>query len=176
MARSVFDLESEDRVESPEKLNEYIRVAEPGVWAGVLALVLVLAAFIAWGFIGRVPESVNFRGVVDKNSHFRIDVFVDASQYTGSNLVGKEVTYELPDGKTGKGKVIDSDIMRVPLSRDEIKKLLVSDFLVSRLVSADYTYIVQVEPQDDLSQYSDYQLADVMIITDEIQPIQFLLK
>ena len=65
MARSVFNFESEDRVESPERLNEYIRVASPGVWVMVSALVLVLVAFLVWGFTGRIPETSTLKGVVD---------------------------------------------------------------------------------------------------------------
>ena len=62
MARSVFDFENEDRVESPERLNEYIRVAGPGTWVMISALVLVLVAFVLWGFIGTIPETVTVQG------------------------------------------------------------------------------------------------------------------
>ena len=73
----MFDFENEDRVESPERLNEYIRVANPGTWVMVSALLLVLAAFIAWGLIGTIPRSVTLKGVVDKSTGYSLDVVVD---------------------------------------------------------------------------------------------------
>lgn len=173
MAKSIFDFESEDRVESPERLNEYIRVANPGVWVGICALILVLAAFIVWGFTGRIPETASFKGVVDGTNHFKLDVVVDASQYAGKNLVGKEVSYYLPDGITRKGTVTDST--ELPLSGQELTDILESDYLSASLISSDYSYLIEVTPEDNLADY-DLQIAHVTVITDEVKPIYFLLR
>ena len=172
MRRSVFDFENEDRVESPERLNEYIRVANPGTWVMVSALLLVLAAFIAWGLIGTIPRSVTLKGVVDKSTGYSLDVVVDASQFTGESLVGKEATYYLPSGSAGKGKIVRAT--DTPLSREEMAGVLESDFLASSLVYSDYSYILLLEPEEDLTEHG-LEIGQVTIIVDEVRPVSFLL-
>ena len=173
MPRSVFDFENEDRVESPERLNEYIRVAKPGTWVMVSGLLLVLVAFIAWGFIGTIPKSVTLKGVVDESTNYSLDVVVDASQFSGKSLVGKEATYRLPSGATGKAKVTKAT--ETPMSREEMTNVLESDFLASSLVDSDYSYVLLVQPEENLSDHG-LEIGQVTVITDEVQPVSFLLR
>ena len=51
---NIFRKESLDRISSPEKLNDYIRVTTPSVWLVLLAIVLLLAGVIAWSVFGTV--------------------------------------------------------------------------------------------------------------------------
>ena len=55
MEQSVFRKESLERVNSPEQLNEYIRVPSPSMWLVVGALALLLLGFAIWGVFG-APE------------------------------------------------------------------------------------------------------------------------
>jgi hypothetical protein len=55
MEQSVFRKESLERVNSPEQLDEYIRVARPSVWLVVGALALLLLGFGIWHVVGS-PE------------------------------------------------------------------------------------------------------------------------
>lgn len=43
MNQQLFRKKSVDKVSSPEQLNEYIRVANPGVWMVLAAIVILLA-------------------------------------------------------------------------------------------------------------------------------------
>ena len=58
MEKSIFRNTSMQRLRSPEQLNEYIRVANPGVWLILGAIVLLLAGVIVWGSFGTIPFSV----------------------------------------------------------------------------------------------------------------------
>ena len=171
MAKSIFNFESEDRVQSPERLNEYIKVATPGVWVMALALLLVLTAFVIWGFTGRIPRLVTLRGGVDPTSDHVIYATVDAARYDIKLLMEKDVEFKLPSGVNGRGKVVDTT--KVPLSREEIDKNLESDFLASALVSSDYSNILKVETDVDLSQ-SALEVGEVTVIVDEVPPISFI--
>lgn len=57
MEQSVFRKESLERVNSPEQLDEYIRVARPSVWLVVGALALLLLGFGIWHMFG-APEAL----------------------------------------------------------------------------------------------------------------------
>ena len=51
---TLFRKSSMDRLRSPEQLNEYIRVARPGVWLVLAAIILLLAGVVVWGVFGSV--------------------------------------------------------------------------------------------------------------------------
>ena len=58
MNEQLFRKKSVDKVSSPEQLNEYIRVANPGVWMVLAAIVILLAGVVVWGFIGHLDTTL----------------------------------------------------------------------------------------------------------------------
>lgn len=80
MNEEIFRKKSLDRINSPESLNDYIRVTTPGLWILLSSIIILLIGVTVWGVLGRID-------VWD-------DVKVEASQnevvcYAESNLVGK---------------------------------------------------------------------------------------
>ena len=51
---TIFRQKSIDKVSSPEKLDDYIRVTTPSVWVTLIAIVLLLVGGIVWGIFGEV--------------------------------------------------------------------------------------------------------------------------
>ena len=173
MANSIFDFESRARVQSPEQLKKYIRVATPGIKVMIFAMFLVLAAFILWGITGRIPKVATFKCGVDPMPGHHIYALVDPAKYDVEKFVGKEVEFKRPSGISGRGKAIDGTTP--PLSREEIAQILKSDFLTNALVTADYSNVLEVEPEDDLS-LNRLEIGEVTIIVDEVPPISFLIN
>ena len=62
MENKLFRKTALDRVSSPEQLNEYMKVAGPGVWCILAGLAVTFAAFIVWGFLGVIPETAEVSG------------------------------------------------------------------------------------------------------------------
>ena len=54
MQQTLFRKKSIDRVNSPEQLNEYIRVANPGVWLILAAVIVLLVGVCVWGAVGHL--------------------------------------------------------------------------------------------------------------------------
>lgn len=54
MNNSIFRQKSIDKVSSPEKLDDYIRVTTPSVWIVLIAIVILLVGGIVWGVFGEV--------------------------------------------------------------------------------------------------------------------------
>lgn len=52
---------------SPEHLDDYIQVSNPGAWMTVIAVILVLAAGIVWGVFGRLDDTQDAVIVVGRN-------------------------------------------------------------------------------------------------------------
>lgn len=62
MENKLFRKTALDRISSPEQLNEYMKVAGPGVWCILAGLAVTFIAFIIWGFLGVIPETVEISG------------------------------------------------------------------------------------------------------------------
>jgi len=59
MDNKLFRQKSIDRVSSPEQLNEYIKVSNPGIWIVLSAILVLVVGLLVWGIFGRVTTSVS---------------------------------------------------------------------------------------------------------------------
>lgn len=62
-----IDIKKEE-IRSPEQLNDYLRVANPGVWAVFAVVFLIIAAFIAWSFAGTIETVADAKAVISDGS------------------------------------------------------------------------------------------------------------
>ena len=63
MQNKLFKKSSMERICSPEKLNDYIQVANPSIWLILSAVALLLMAVLVWGIFGSVSSSTTVKGV-----------------------------------------------------------------------------------------------------------------
>ena len=49
---NLFRKKALDRISSPEQLNDYLRVTNPGIWAILIAVILFLAGVFVWACTG----------------------------------------------------------------------------------------------------------------------------
>ena len=54
MNNAIFRQKSIDKVSSPEKLDDYIRVTTPSVWITLFAIVILLVGTFLWGTCGEL--------------------------------------------------------------------------------------------------------------------------
>ncbi|MBQ8390067.1 MAG: hypothetical protein IJZ66_06025 [Oscillibacter sp.] len=59
MNQQLFRKKSIERVSSPEQLNEYIRVANPGIWMILAAIIVLLVGVCAWGILGHLDTTLS---------------------------------------------------------------------------------------------------------------------
>ena len=55
----LFREKSLDAMDSPESLNDYLRVTSPGVWLVLAAVIALLIGGVLWGIFGRIDTHVN---------------------------------------------------------------------------------------------------------------------
>ena len=53
----LFREKSLEAIESPESLNDYLRVTSPGVWLIMAAVIVLLIGAILWGVFGRIDTT-----------------------------------------------------------------------------------------------------------------------
>lgn len=64
MDNQIFRKKSLDKFSSPEQLNDYIRVSNPGVWLVLAAVIVLLIGVCVWGIFGRLETTVGSAAVV----------------------------------------------------------------------------------------------------------------
>ena len=63
----LFRDKSLEAIESPESLNDYLRVTSPGVWLVLAAVIMLLTGFILWAIFGRIDTTKQVAVVASKN-------------------------------------------------------------------------------------------------------------
>lgn len=65
MDKQLFRKASIDRVSSPEQLNDYIRVSNPGVWMILAAVIALLIGVCVWGIFGHLETGITTAGTCE---------------------------------------------------------------------------------------------------------------
>lgn len=118
MSENIFRKKSLERIQSPESLNDYVRVTNPGIWLMLVAVIVLLAGACIWGTFGYLDETVkcslrveNGLAVVSVPIDCEIETGmsvrandaegvigqIDVSPYLG-NFYQAEAKIDLPDG------------------------------------------------------------------------------
>ena len=151
--KQVFRKKSLERLDSPEQLNDYIRVTNPGVWLLLAGIIVLLAGACVWGFVGRIGqrEINNAAGIVQEG---KLRCYIDEKStdgYTSKVEINIRV-----DSLTGSS---DTKEYRVTSS----KKVTLTDTMedMKLLSSVGYT-----AGEKTLMLRSDCDLADGLYIAD----------
>lgn len=113
MNRQIFRKSSIDRVSSPEQLNDYIRVTNPGVWLVLAAVIVLLMGACVWGIFGRLETKITVpvrvaggeaRLVLEDGQQAAPDapVVIGGREFSLDPAVGGgaySVSVDLPDGE-----------------------------------------------------------------------------
>lgn len=67
MSDNIFREKSLKKISSPEDLNEYVKVANPGVWVLLISVIILLLGFIAWGYFGKIDTKVDSFAIIENN-------------------------------------------------------------------------------------------------------------
>lgn len=59
MNEEIFRKKSLDKINSPESLNDYVRVTNPAVWILLAAIIVLLAGACIWGVFGHIETTVD---------------------------------------------------------------------------------------------------------------------
>lgn len=112
MEQSIFRKSSMDRVSSPEQLNDYIKVTNPGVWLVLAAVIVLLAGACVWGVFGHLDTTISVpvevrggeaRLLLEESQQIDLDapVVIGGREFSLGPAVGGgtySVSVDLPDG------------------------------------------------------------------------------
>ncbi len=58
MQKEIYRKKSLDKIKSPEVLDDYIQVTNPGVWLLLISVIVLLAGACIWGIFGKIDSTV----------------------------------------------------------------------------------------------------------------------
>ena len=68
MENPIFRKKSMERISSPEQLNDYIKVTNPGICIVLSAVLALLIGFIVWGIVGKLENKINAVAVSEEGT------------------------------------------------------------------------------------------------------------
>ena len=157
MNQQLFRKKSVDKVSSPEQLNEYIRVANPGVWMVLASIVILLCGVVVWGVIGHLDTTLSTAIVSDAGE----SVFYLKEADSEKVSVGMTV-------RVGENEYTVSEISNEPIRMDGV----ISEYAMhaSGLSDGEWAYCLKI----DGTLSDGVQKAEIVI--ESISPISFILN
>ena len=152
---TVFRDKSIERLSSPDQLNDYVKLSDPGIWFILAAIVVILTGACIFGMIGHIDSVVPGVGIVKDKSMVC--------------LVKKEYGSRFAKGMKAK---IDDKEYRVTLRSD--KPVTVWDstdsyaLYVGNMQPGEWVYEIDVDGEFTDGNY------EVELIVDEVSPLSFL--
>lgn len=154
--KQLFRKKSLDRISSPESLDQYVRVANPGIWTILGAVILLLIGILAWGFLGRIDNTVDVAVVSDGETakcYFLAENSEDIKP--GMEITVLKETYHVGEGAFNTMMLSDED-----------------DFVCYSLNSDLNTFVV-VAPIEEAVPKGEYK---GKIVIEAIKPMSFITK
>ena len=149
--KGIFRQKALDRLSSPERLDQLMRVSSPRDWIALLALGIVTVAAVAWSIMGELPTSVTGRGVL-----------VQPSQVVDFQTLGTgrlEALYIKPGANVKKGDILGRLDQTETRKRLEEDRILLADLQAQdRAKGTLQNQQTQLQEQQLVSQRSFLQM------------------
>ena len=62
---NIFRKQALDKIQSPEQLNDYMKVTNPGIWIILAVVILLLGGLFAWSMVGKLETTAKATAVVE---------------------------------------------------------------------------------------------------------------
>ena len=160
----LFTEKARSKLRSADNLNEYVRASTLSFWVVLAACISLAIGLITWGLFGTAQSSIRAEGTLSKDGVvcFLPETEASAIQVGDSaNVNGKQMSVE--------------SVSPTPVSRDEARDIVQSEFLAGTLVAHDWTYIVRMT-KDDYSDLTEGVPLSVTITAQRIAPLELLFK
>lgn len=157
MKEELFRKKSLERISSPEQLNDYIKVSNPGVWMILSAVIVLLVGMCVWGIFGKLNTVLTVPALSSQG-----EVICYVKEADVSEIV-QGMTVEIGEAKYPVIKV-ESVPLQVTADFEEYI-LYIGGFKTGEWV---YEIVLDAELQDGVY--------EAEIITESIAPMSFLVN
>lgn len=164
MSEKIFREKSLKKITSSEELNDYVKVASPGVWLILASVIALFVGLFVWGIFGRVDTTIKCLGYVKNNEAVVYVKEEDIDRVDESALINI--------GKTFWSKVGDvTYIAKMPQKIDgEFSENMLH---LGDLKDGDWVYEVRFRVLDNTIEEDYYSIG---LIVESFKPITLLFN
>lgn len=159
MNKNLFRKKSIDKISSPERIDEYIKVSSPGVWIILVAVAVLLIGVCVWGVFGKLDTKLDVVGV---NQGGSVICYLKEDKI---DSVKKDMKIEIDGNVYGIVEISEE-----PIAVDESFK----DYTrhVGGLSEGEWVYIIRT----DCALGSEGAVFNSAIIIEEVAPFHFVMN
>lgn len=169
MQNKLFKKSSMERITSPEKLNDFIKVANPSSWMILGAALALVLGLLVWGIFGELSNSVTFNGhLKDGQLYGYVTGGMEAQLQPG--MAATVIPQGAAEGAM-TGRILT--VADQPLSFDEASRDITSDYMLSALGITGWNIAVTLETDAPLYEGVVYA---VSVVTETYRPIQMIFN
>ena len=88
MAKQLFREKSLKYISSPEQINDYLKVTKPGVWAVLVAIIVLLVGLVIWGHFAYIGSTID--GYADVEDGIMV-MYFNSPEYASSVKEGMKI-------------------------------------------------------------------------------------
>lgn len=154
----IFNQKSMKRITTPEELKDYIRVANPGIWMILSAVIILLIGVCVWGVFGRLDTDIKVTLAVDEKGAF---CYVTTENFF---KIHEGMSVVLDDTEI----CVLGKLPKTPVSADSIRNEYV--LYVSDMEEELWLYEVPLVGDAPFGTY------DARIVLERVSPISFIMN
>lgn len=156
----IYNKMATEKLNGPEELDCYVRVAKPGVWMLLVACALLIGGLMMWGLFGTVYVNVSSTGVRIGD---KVCCYLSGENTSHVRVGNESSVCDVP--------LRIASISEIPLSADEVKEIVKSDYLLSQLVDDAWVYEITFEG-DGADGLQEGIPLTVSIAVDQVTPLE----
>ena len=157
MSDSIFREKSLKRISSPESLNDYVKVSNPGIWVLLTSVIVLLIGFFAWGVFGRLDTKIETVALIDDNKFYVYVKEADIEDLT-------EESYVVIDGEQYPISFISNKPAKLDYQFEEVY------LHMANISKDDWLYKASGDASLQPGSYS------ATVVTESIKPISLLFN
>jgi len=156
MNESIFRQKNIERISSPEKLNDYVRVTNPSIWIVLIGTVLLLAGAIVWAIAGRLDTYVTCVAVSENDG---LICLIGENDISGINI--------------GDSVEVGGQIYKISSIADRpVNASQLDEYALHRGSLDQEKWVFKAELEGSLPD----GIYDASILTEQISPISFIFN
>ena len=192
MNNTIFRKSALDRISSPEQLNEYMKVAGPGVWCMLGGLAAVFIAFFIWGATGTIPQTAEIHGTTLTPNDAPMAIYcylpIDETKVLSAGMVTRVSPGYAPKEQYGYIYGAIKSISSTPIRADNLQENLGEDVELLSLPAGNLIeVIVELETTGEgMYRWSnskgasvnltDGSICAITVITSERKPYELMFR
>ena len=164
--KQIFREKSIERIESPEAMDDYLRVTSPGVWLLLAVVVAFLIGVVCWGFLGHLDSSTKAAVITEGD----LAVCLVPESALESAVTNRTVTVN------GKDYELSPETLIPEVISEETNVYWI---LAGNYKAGDVVYRIPLEEVPELDEEGGIAGTGVLsgsIVTEKLTPVSLLLN